>query len=278
MNPYAQAERIIICNLDSTYSGVSLHRFFSEHHSRIVGICSSQRFGKKYGSFLKQTITSLRISGYDFTTYMSLHLVWFKIVAHVASFVHSITGTRQKVYTLQQLAKKYDIPLLYTNDPRGDDVVAWFKQKKPDLIISAYFDHIIRREIFSIPRLGVVNVHTALLPQYRGPHPALWPMFKREPYFGVTIHTIESEKFDVGEMLLQERVTADYSRTLLEIDCDMYERGVNLLCALVRDEHLPLLHTQQVGGSYFKNPTKEDVKRASHVRLYSYTSFLSLFF
>jgi methionyl-tRNA formyltransferase len=50
------------------------------------------------------------------------------------------------------------------------------------------------------PRLGVVNVHTSLLPRYRGPAPIQWAIRNGDPTIGVTAHWMD-ERIDTGNIL-----------------------------------------------------------------------------
>ncbi|WP_445402436.1 methionyl-tRNA formyltransferase [Streptomyces sp. LE64] len=52
-------------------------------------------------------------------------------------------------------------------------------------------------------RLGALNVHTSLLPRYRGPLPIHWAVRNGDPETGVTVHWMD-ERFDTGNVLVQE--------------------------------------------------------------------------
>ncbi|MEV8389696.1 MULTISPECIES: formyltransferase family protein [unclassified Streptomyces] len=51
--------------------------------------------------------------------------------------------------------------------------------------------------------LGAINVHTSMLPKYRGPIPVNWAIRNGDPEIGVTIHRMD-EEFDSGGILIQE--------------------------------------------------------------------------
>ena len=74
---------------------------------------------------------------------------------------------------------------------------------KPDLIFINSYSMILREDILAIPRLGAVNIHGALLPKNRGPHPEQWALIKNEVETGVTLHEVTSI-VDQGKIIDQQ--------------------------------------------------------------------------
>ncbi len=73
---------------------------------------------------------------------------------------------------------------------------------RPDLIVVYGFPWKLSRDVLRTPRLGAINVHTSLLPKYRGPLPVHWAVRNGDPETGVTIHWMD-EGFDTGNILAQ---------------------------------------------------------------------------
>ena len=63
--------------------------------------------------------------------------------------------------------------------------------------------YILKKEVFEIPRLGSINLHSGKAPEYRGAAPAFWELYNGERSVGITIHRVASE-LDAGAILLQE--------------------------------------------------------------------------
>lgn len=82
----------------------------------------------------------------------------------------------------------------------------------PDLIVSYNYRHILKKEIFSIPKFGTVNMHISYLPYNRGADPNLWSHIEGTPS-GVTIHLID-EGIDTGPIITQKLVPLDKSLSL----------------------------------------------------------------
>jgi methionyl-tRNA formyltransferase len=73
----------------------------------------------------------------------------------------------------------------------------------------------IGKKIFSIPVLGMINIHHELLPQYRNAQSIIWQLYNMSLTTGFTIHKI-TDQIDAGEILYQEKVPIDFKRTLRE--------------------------------------------------------------
>ncbi len=94
------------------------------------------------------------------------------------------------------------IDVLVSNHPSrwAEIVAAW----KPDLIVSGGFAWLIPEGVTSIPRLGAINIHPALLPRNRGPAAIEWALRNGDEEIGFTAHRISNE-FDTGAILAQVR-------------------------------------------------------------------------
>ena len=97
----------------------------------------------------------------------------------------------------------------------------------PDLMVVAYYDQILSRDVFKLPRLGCINVHFALAEEYRGCYPTTWALINGESRTGITIHYITDE-IDAGDIVSQREVPiviTDTGRTLYD-KCT--EAGISL--------------------------------------------------
>jgi methionyl-tRNA formyltransferase len=76
---------------------------------------------------------------------------------------------------------------------------------RPDLIVSGGFPWRIPADVLALPRLGVINMHPALLPRYRGPAAVEWALRNGDAELGFTIHRVAPD-FDTGPILAQARI------------------------------------------------------------------------
>jgi methionyl-tRNA formyltransferase len=74
-----------------------------------------------------------------------------------------------------------------------------------ELICVATFPWLLRPEILTVPRHGVVNLHPSYLPRHRGPNPLFWTYHRDDRVGGVTAH-LADQRADAGPILVQERI------------------------------------------------------------------------
>ncbi|OYD59804.1 methionyl-tRNA formyltransferase [Fictibacillus aquaticus] len=76
---------------------------------------------------------------------------------------------------------------------------------KPDLIVTAAYGQILPKAVLDAPRLGCINVHASLLPEYRGGAPIHKSILDGKKKTGITIMYMV-EKLDAGDILTQTEV------------------------------------------------------------------------
>jgi folate-dependent phosphoribosylglycinamide formyltransferase PurN len=101
--------------------------------------------------------------------------------------------------------------------------------------------HILRSDIFSVPRLGCINLHLGAAPEFRGSSPGFYELLEGVAEAGVTIHWV-TDTLDGGNILLQERFPLDIApasdpltylrRYLADVLCP---NGIRLMTAVVAE-------------------------------------------
>ena len=86
--------------------------------------------------------------------------------------------------------------------------------------------------VWNMPKMGTVNVHGSLLPQYRGAAPINWAVINGEKETGVTTFKLKHE-IDTGDILLQESFAIGEDETAGEVHDRMKEIGAQLLVKTV---------------------------------------------
>jgi len=133
-----------------------------------------------------------------------------------------------------------------------DKIIAEVESIKPDIIFSVYYRKIFPNRLLSIPRLGSINIHPSLLPEYRGPVPTAWTIQNGEKFFGLTIHKMD-QGIDTGEIYVQQKFAIDEDETGYEL----YTRGMTLGAKMLAENFSKLINneivpTKQEGiGSYY---------------------------
>ena len=113
------------------------------------------------------------------------------------------------------------------------DGVDDLRSLQPDLCVTAAFGQILSQEILDIPKLGTINVHSSLLPKYRGSAPINWAIIQGETVTGVT--TMLTDKgLDTGDILLKKEVEILPGETAEELTSRLAPIGAELLVETIR--------------------------------------------
>ncbi len=109
--------------------------------------------------------------------------------------------TRGEVFRrLRFIARRYKLPFLKTTSLLSSRTLRFIRAQKPDVIVTLVHQ-IIKGELLQIPRLGIINIHPGLLPEFRGIQPYFWALSSGASLTGVTLHLIEDEGIDTGKMI-----------------------------------------------------------------------------
>ena len=102
------------------------------------------------------------------------------------------------------------------------------KKMNPDVICVVAYGKILPKEILEIPKLGCINVHGSLLPQYRGAAPIQWAVINGDKETGVTTMYMD-EGMDTGDMILKKKVEIGENETTGELWEKLSKIGGELL-------------------------------------------------
>jgi len=94
------------------------------------------------------------------------------------------------------------IPVYQPNSVKTPETLDLVKSLNPDLIVVVAYGKLLPQELIDIPKYGVINVHSSLLPKYRGAAPIHAAIINGDTETGVTIMYI-AEELDAGDIILQ---------------------------------------------------------------------------
>ena len=155
--------------------------------------------------------------------------------------------------------------------PNSDEGLQALHQLAPDLIVSIRYRKILHDAAIAIPRLGVINLHSGILPDYRGVMATFWAMLDEQPEIGTTLHRITDSGIDTGPVIAIDRKPTDPGRSYLSNVLSLYPAGCRSVVAAVRNLAAGRElggHVQSGGGRYFSAPDQNSVRRFESMGLH----------
>ena len=160
---------------------------------------------------------------------------------------------------VKEIALQHDTEVLQPKKTREPEFVNRLKEIEPDVIVVIAYGHILRPEVLQIPRLGCVNIHTSLLPKYRGAAPINQVIIDGCMETGVTTMLMD-EGMDTGDILLQKSVSIEPKETAGTLFDKLAAAGADLIIETLREmEAGNITPRKQVGEpSYVHMMSKDD--------------------
>lgn len=130
------------------------------------------------------------------------------------------------------VALEHDIPVFQPVTLKTDEAFDALKALEPELIVVAAYGKILPKRILDLPPMGCINVHSSLLPRYRGAAPINWAVLNGDEETGVTIMHM-AEGLDTGDIISQRATPIDPNETVEQLHDRLAEIGAELLCETV---------------------------------------------
>ena len=133
---------------------------------------------------------------------------------------------------VKKYATAHDIPVLQPLKLKDPVFLEQLKAWKADLFVVVAF-RMLPEAVWSMPKLGTINLHAALLPQYRGAAPINWAVINGESMTGVTTFMID-KNIDTGGIILREDYRIGADETAGQVHDALMEMGSDLVLETVR--------------------------------------------
>lgn len=140
-------------------------------------------------------------------------------------------GLKLQQSAVKEYALKNNLPVLQPEKLRSEEFIYKLKELNPDLIVVVAF-RMLPETVWKLPKMGSINLHASLLPQYRGAAPINWAIINGEKETGVTTFFI-NQVIDNGDILLQEKVAITEGDTAGTIHNKLMSIGSALLVKTV---------------------------------------------
>ena len=216
-------------------------------HSQIVGcvVNDVSPFGKKE-NFIQKAKKTYDIFGLRFFMHYSL------------KFIKSKFQSSKKISNiLNDFCIDKIVLNKHINHPES---VQSIKKYDPDLLISILGNQIFKDPIIRLAPKGCLNLHTALLPKYRGLMPTFWVMKNDEEYTGVSVFFVD-EGIDSGPIVVQEKVKIG-NKTQEELIKHTKKIGMESIAKavdLIEKDQVNLIENNDTEKSYYSFPERKDV-------------------
>lgn len=142
---------------------------------------------------------------------------------------HKMTPPPVKEYALTQ-----NLPVFQPLKMKDGTALAIVQELKPELIVVAAYGRILPEEILQAAPYGAINVHSSILPQYRGAAPINWAILNGETVTGDTIMYMAKE-LDAGDIIRCAETAIDPDEDAQELTARLAELGAKTLVDVVAD-------------------------------------------
>ena len=135
---------------------------------------------------------------------------------------------------VKSLALRLGLPVLQPERVRDEKFIAEFRSLQPGLVVVVAYGQILPPAILDLPRHGCLNIHTSLLPKYRGPAPIQWAIANADLKPASRSVRIDAG-LDTGDIVAQRRTPIrpeDDSATLHD---RLAQLGAELLVQTIPD-------------------------------------------
>jgi methionyl-tRNA formyltransferase len=174
-----------------------------------------------------------------------IEFAWVKLLDRIHPL---LSGGR--FHSVAKAVASHKVPTHRPKSVNGKAFLAMLADEiKPDVIVSVACPQILKEKILSLPPLGCINVHGALLPRYRGMMPSFWALYHGETKGGVSVHYMTPE-LDAGGILVQKEIDIAPDETLRGLMAKSKQLGAQALL-----EALDMLESGAVTA--IPNPAEE---------------------
>ena len=168
----------------------------------------------------------------------------------------------QKKKSLPYVLRKHQIPeVRLKQSVNSKESLKIIKSFDPDLLISIAGNQIFRKNLIELAPKGCINLHTALLPKYRGLMPTFWVLKNNEKKTGVSVFFVD-EGIDSGSIIIQKEFKIG-NQTQKELIKETKKLGMEAIIEsliAIKSNSVSLLPNTDSDMTYYSFPTKEDVR------------------
>lgn len=170
-------------------------------------------------------------------------------------------------FSFSQLNQFTTQPISMLNQVNSEAGLQTLRGGSPELIISIRYGGILKPAAIAIPDHGVINLHSGLLPEYRGVMATFWALLHGEKEIGTTLHYISDGSIDTGDIIGNTRLQVTEGRSYLWHVLQLYPQACELLAQAIEgigNDITPPSRPQPGGGNYYSFPGSEELEKFSN--------------
>lgn len=157
-------------------------------------------------------------------------------------------GKEMQPTPVKETAVRHGIPVFQPKKVRDPECVEYLKSFQADVCVVVAFGQILPKAVLEMTPYGCINVHTSLLPKYRGAAPIQWAIIQGEEVTGVTTMQMD-EGIDTGDMLLKVEVPITPEETGESLHDKLALAGAKLAVRTLQELEAGTLHPEKQGDS-----------------------------
>ena len=141
-------------------------------------------------------------------------------------------GMKLQAPPVKEFALAHDIPVFQPETVKDGTALDVIRDLAPEMIAVAAYGRILPVDILDYPAFGCINVHSSLLPKYRGSAPIHWAILNGDNESGVTIMHM-AKAMDAGDIIAQAVTPIDPNETVETLHDRLAQMGAQLLVDVV---------------------------------------------
>lgn len=240
---------------------LALNKVVQQEDIEIVGIVRSDNsfWTKRYWKYLFDGVKRWGVF-YAFIVgvFYNLHFFMFFLMG-----LMWWRKKRRKWLDTEQLAEKYGFKIHDSTNVNNPETLKVIQSWKPDVMVSLYFDQILKKDVIDVPTMTTLNMHPGPLPSYKGLWPCFWQLYNKDKKAMVTVHQI-NEKVDEGEVFALQQFAIGAQETKFSLLLKTAHHGGHLVVDVLKKMKQGIaLKPLRLKGSekYYSLPKRHHLQR-----------------
>ena len=271
---------VILCSND-IFAGILAYPLF-KNRAQDIAVVLAQSDGRIHGKTPWQTLKFVASkSGWRYPLYQAVELLGYRCIARIRHWLKLNREPDRYLALPRTLAREFNVAYRTVNSIHEPHQLDYIRSLSPDLIISLRFGQIVRLDLLSIPKQGIINFHASMLPRYAGLGSVFQALNQGDNQIGCTVHRMD-QGIDTGEILVQDAIPVRRIQSTSRVYIQAHIGGARVVAKAVShiEQSLSPPLTDKSTPSYFSWPRKSEIGQYINQggKLISITDFLWLLF